>query len=150
MQAVSLMRSSFAYIFVIQEMRPVASEALDRFADARYLNLETYRKTGAAIATPVWFAQDGARLYAYSLADAGKVKRIRNSATARIAPCDVLGKLRGDWMAARAVIVTGEEAALGMRMLDDKYGWQKKIGKLTSWFLNRRHAVISIELAAQA
>ncbi len=122
----------------------------DPFAGERYLNLETYRRTGAAVATPVWFAQDGARLYVYSLAEAGKVKRIRNNAAVRIAPCDIRGRLRGGWMAARAVIVDGDEAARGHRLLDEKYGWQKRIGNITSRLLKRRHAVISIEITAQA
>ncbi len=68
-------------------------EAIAQFAKAKYLNLETFRKTGVGVRTPVWFAQDfgtssqatstatpdTAIFYIYSAPDAGKVKRIRNN-----------------------------------------------------------------------
>ena len=95
-----------------------------------YLNLETYRKAGVAVATQVWFAAAGGTLCVHSLADAGKVKRIRSRAQVRIAPCDIRGKLKGEWVGASARIVHGEEAALGHRLLDQKYGWMKRFGAL--------------------
>lgn len=119
--------------------------AIDAFAGHRYLNLETYRKTGIGVRTPVWFAEDGARLFAYSIAEAGKVKRIRNNGRVKIAPCDIRGALKGSWLDARARIVSGEEEALGHHLLDAKYGWQKMLGNLSSRILNRKRAVIAIE-----
>ena len=57
-----------------------------QFAGAKYLSLETFRKTGMGVRTPVWFVQDELHnasmitvFYIYSEADAGKVKRIRNN-----------------------------------------------------------------------
>ena len=35
------------------------AERLKPLEGGKYLNLETYRKTGVAIATPVWFAAEG-------------------------------------------------------------------------------------------
>ena len=93
-------------------------ERLSQFADEKYLNLESYRKTGQTVATPVWFAEDGALLYIYSLADAGKVKRIRNNPRVRVTPCDMRGKLKGEWVEARARIVQGAEAVKGHQLLD--------------------------------
>jgi PPOX class probable F420-dependent enzyme len=77
------------------------SDVIAQFARAKYLNLETYRKTGVGVRTPVWFAaacaQDVLRstptvsvFYIYSEADAGKVKRIRNNPKVRFAPCTML------------------------------------------------------------
>ena len=118
------------------------------FEGRKYLNLETRRRTGAAVATPVWFAASsdtrGDTLYVYSLAAAGKVKRIRNDPVVRIAPCDIRGGLLGDWLPARARLVTGEEAALGHRLLDRKYGWMKRIGGWISRLRRREYAVIAI------
>ena len=71
---------------------------------AQYLNLATFRKTGVAVETPIWFAKDGDTLYAFSTKDAGKVKRLRNSSRARIAPCTVTGKVTGDWADAEAFV----------------------------------------------
>lgn len=124
----------------------MSSDNLSRFAGEKYLNLETYRKNGNAIATPVWFAQDGAVLYIYSLADAGKVKRIRNNPRVRVAPCDMRGKLKGEWVDGRARIVQGDEAAKGHRLLDEKYGLLKKIGNVFSKLIKRERVAIAIEL----
>jgi uncharacterized protein len=92
----------------------------------RYLNLETYRGTGAGVRTPVWFAaaadaDGGTRLYVYSRADSGKAKRIRRSGTVKIAPCDMRGMVTGGWVEARASLAIGEEFDRGMRLLNRKY-----------------------------
>jgi PPOX class probable F420-dependent enzyme len=125
----------------------VAPAGLDPFAGRSYLNLETLRRSGVAVATPVWFAARGSTLYVYSLASAGKVKRIRNNPEVRIAPCDIRGGLEGEWAHARARIVFGEEAALGHRLLDDKYGWLKRLGGIINRLRRREYAVIAIERA---
>ena len=55
------------------------ADAIGQFANAKYLNLETFRKTGVGVRTPVWFAQEADTFYVYTLPDAGKAKRIRNN-----------------------------------------------------------------------
>jgi PPOX class probable F420-dependent enzyme len=112
------------------------------FAGHKYLNLETFKKNGEGIKTPVWFASDpasdlasdAARLYAYSTGDSGKVKRIRNNARARIAPCDMRGNLLGEWMEARAEIVAGTEAEYADRLLNKKYfPWKQLLNFFASF-----------------
>ena len=115
------------------------------FTAERYLNLETYRRTGQAVATPVWFVVDGGVIYVYSLADAGKVKRIRNNPRVRIAPCDVRGALKGAWVDATARIVDEREAAAAQKLLVAKYGWQKKLFDLLRKIRPRPRAVIAID-----
>src|SRR5260370_7325924 len=83
------------------------------FQHHKYLSLETFRKNGQGVRTPVWFASDPAggvpqTLYVYSTADSGKSKRIRNNPRVRGAPCDARGNLRGEWIEARAEIVTAD------------------------------------------
>jgi uncharacterized protein len=119
------------------------------FADHKYLSLETFRKNGAGLRTPVWFAGDapaGApqKLYVYSEADSGKAKRIRNNPRVRVAPCDVRGKLRGDWAEARAEIVTGTEAEYGLRLLNRKYFPWKQLLAFFSRFSRRGRVVFAI------
>ena len=46
------------------------------FAYQQYLKLETCRNTSTPAATPVWIAEDHGLFDIYSLAHAGKVKRI--------------------------------------------------------------------------
>jgi hypothetical protein len=36
---------------------------LDAFSGHKYLVIESYRKDGTAVRTPVWFAQEGETLY---------------------------------------------------------------------------------------
>src|SRR5262245_13493315 len=50
---------------------------LTPFVGQRYLNLESYKRDGTPVQTPVWFAEEQGVLYVYTLANAGKVKRIR-------------------------------------------------------------------------
>ena len=47
-------------------------DALAQFANARYISLETFRKTGVGVRTPVWFAQNGNLFYVYTLPDSGQ------------------------------------------------------------------------------
>ena len=118
----------------------------DPFEGKRYLNLETYRKTGKGVRTPVWFAAEPtefgpSKLYVYSTADSGKAKRVRRTSVVKIAPCDVRGRLTGSWTAAHATIVGGEEFERGMRLLNRKY-WPWK------WILDMfaRHARVMIAI----
>jgi uncharacterized protein len=120
------------------------ADYLAQFAGQKYLNIETYRRDGRAVATPVWFAESGDRLYIYSLADAGKVKRIRNNPRVRIAPCDFRGQLKGEWVEATASLETGVGEKLGHQVLDRKYGWMKRIGNFFSRLRKKQHAIISI------
>jgi hypothetical protein len=122
------------------------SEALDQFATAKYLNLETFRKSGVGVRTPVWFAQQGEIFYIYSAPDAGKVKRIRNNPKVRIAPCDFRGNLRGAWVDGHARFCNGDEAALGQALLRKKYGWLKIIGDFFSRLLGRTQTIIAVHL----
>lgn len=125
---------------------PIPVDGLASFLGRNYLNLETLRKNGAGVATPVWFAREGGTLYAYSLAAAGKVRRIRNNPNIRIAPCDIRGRLEGAWIAARARLVEGAEAAKAHRLLDQKYGWLKRVGGILNRLRRREYAVIAMTL----
>jgi uncharacterized protein len=123
----------------------MGKEKLEAFANQKYLNLETFKKDGTGVATPLWFAEKDGTIYVYTLADAWKVKRVRNNPRVRIAPCDIRGKLKGDWAEAQARIVkSNDEVQLAHQLLDKKYGWQKKIGNLLSGFRNRQRTVIAI------
>jgi PPOX class probable F420-dependent enzyme len=121
-------------------------DAIAQFATAKYINLETFRKSGVGVRTPVWFAQDGNVFYVYSEQDAGKVKRIRNNPRVRVAPCTFRGALRGAWIDAQARFCEGNEAAHGQQLLRRKYGWLKIIGDFFSRLLGHAQTVIAIQL----
>jgi uncharacterized protein len=123
-------------------------DAIAQFANAKYLNLETFRKSGLGVRTPVWFAQEPGRpvLYVYSEADAGKIKRVRNNSKVRIAPCNFRGNLKGAWVEAQARICDADEARHGQLLLRDKYGLLKKLGDLFGGMLGHENAVLAIDL----
>jgi len=123
----------------------------------KYLNLETYRRNGSAVQTPVWFAiapkpacgGGDSKIYVYTTADSGKAKRIRNNGAARIAPCDARGRVKGPWIDAHAGIVAGEEAGLGMRLLNGKYVPWKQILDFLTLFGRHERVVLAIRPASR-
>jgi len=124
-------------------------DSTDQFATARYLNLETFRKSGLGVHTPVWFAQQAGRplFYIYSEADAGKVKRIRNNPKVRLAPCNFRGEVRGEWTDGNARICDAEESIRGQQLLRRKYGWQKTVGDFFSRLMRHQQAVLAVEIS---
>ena len=122
------------------------------FAGHRYLNLETLKKNGQAVQTPVWFAAEPstildsneAKLYVYTIGVSGKVKRIRNNPQVRVMPCDMQGKSLGEWVPARAHILTGEEADHGTQLLNKKYVPWKQLLDFFARFRPRERTVFAI------
>ncbi len=80
------------------------------FDNQRFIALETYRKNGAPVVTPVGFIQEGNVLYARTTLDSGKVKRIRRNNRVRVAPSTGGGKPLGAWVEATAALLTEAEA----------------------------------------
>ena len=87
----------------------------------KYISLATFRKNGAKVATPVWFGEDGDKLYVMTLSKMGKTKRIRNNPQVTVAPCTMRGKLTGPEVAARARILPPEEHAHARQTINRKY-----------------------------
>lgn len=122
--------------------------ALDKH---NYLSLETFRKNGAGVRTPVWFAADptidlrsrAARLYIYTIENTGKVKRVRNNPRVRVAPCSRTGVVKGDWIDANARVVKGGEADHGSKLLTQKY-FLKRLFDLFAMFRVAKREVLVI------
>ena len=120
---------------------------LEPFTRQQYLNLETFRKNGASMPTPVWFVQDGETLYVRTVANSGKVKRIRNNGQVNIAPCKVDGALLGDWLPATAREVQDEQIDQKVnRLLDKKYGLMKKMFALSAALQGRKYTILEIKV----
>jgi uncharacterized protein len=125
------------------------------FRDHKYLSLETFKKNGDGVKTPVWFAADpardiageGALLYMYTIGNTGKVKRIRNNGNVKIAPCTMKGVPLGEFVDAKAEIVTGEVASQGLKLLNKKYFPLKQILGFFALFSRRERIVMSIRPA---
>jgi uncharacterized protein len=88
----------------------------------QYASLSTFRKSGEAVATPVWFALEGGKLYIVTMAKAGKTKRIRNNPQVQLAPCTSAGKLLGPSVDGTARVLSASEGKLADALLLKKYG----------------------------
>ena len=117
----------------------------------RYLSLATFRRSGAEVRTPVWFAAADGRLYVFTAAESGKVKRLRRSSRARVAPSDARGRVLGVWMdlTARVVVETGT-VGRAHAALRAKYGWQMRVADLLSWITGRRRRRAWLEIEVRA
>jgi PPOX class probable F420-dependent enzyme len=99
-------------------------ERFDDLADARYVSLVTYRRSGEAVATPVWFVVREGRGHVYTGEAAGKLKRIRHDPRVRVAACSFRGKLKGPYHAGTAGVLDEAGAAQAREAFAAKYGVQ--------------------------
>jgi len=118
---------------------------LEPFLDQKYINLETYKKDGTPIRTPVWFVIDKNLIYVITRDSTGKVKRLGNNQNVRIVPCSFKGEPKNEWVKGAAENITGEEADKVIKLRKKKYGmFVRLIGIFTSQKGNT--VVYSIEL----
>ena len=90
--------------------------------------LTTFRKTGQAVTTPVWFVESLGTIYVETHADAGKLKRLRHTARVTLAPCTYSGKVTGSVSEGKARILTeSEESTAASVALAKKYGVMRSL-----------------------
>lgn len=120
---------------------------LKQFEKQQYLNIETFRKNGQGVKTPVWFAQDGETLLLWTQADSGKVKRIHRDGTVRIAPSTASGESVGEWVHANAKVESStENIRYTEKLFKEKYGF---FFTFLSWLnrsRGRKYASVKINL----
>lgn len=86
--------------------------------------LTTYRRSGVPVHTTVWFAEHDGKLYVTTMESAGKVKRVRTSGSAVVAPSDARGAVSGPEQRAQARVLAEDEYPVAMKALAAKYGDQ--------------------------
>ncbi len=96
---------------------------LKQLANAEYIALETFRKNGTGVVTPVWVVGDETRLLVWTEASSWKVKRIGSNPQVRLAESDARGNPRGEWVSGRAQVFTDTETVQQVKqLLKEKYG----------------------------
>ena len=106
---------------------------LDQFLDQKYINLETYKKDGTPVRTPVWFVIDNDLIYVITRESTGKVKRLKNNHDVRIVLCSFKGEPKNEWIKGKAEKITGKEADIAIKLRKKKYGMSARlIGLFTS------------------
>jgi len=121
------------------------SSRLSQFTGEKYLNIETYRRSGQAVRTPVWFVESDGLLYVRTAEETGKFKRIQNNPSVQIAPCESRGKVKGDWVKAEARQASADTAQKMYRLFEQKYGFMNRMSRL--FLRNRHYVVLEIHLA---
>ena len=119
---------------------------LAQFGGQKHMALETFKKNGEGVKTPVWFVLHNDALYVYTEADSWKVKRIRNNPRVRVAVCNIRGDVRGQWLDGTASIVDGDERLAADKLLDRKY-FLKVIFNFLSRMNRHSRAMIRIDAA---
>ena len=93
-------------------------EALDRAHDMR---LETRKRDGSWVATPVNPLVVGDRVLFRTWETSGKAKRLRNFREVRIAPSTVRGRPTGPAAEGRAVVLGGDASRDAARRINRRY-----------------------------
>jgi uncharacterized protein len=94
----------------------------------KYCLLVTYKRSGDAVPTPVWFGLgDDGRVYVRTETAAAKVKRISRDARVRVAPANVRGKPVGPVAEGTARVLPPEEHDRAERALQANYGLGRRI-----------------------
>jgi hypothetical protein len=125
----------------------MATPVFENLDGHQYMSLTTFRKTGEGVPTPVWFANEGGKLYLLTLNNAGKLKRIRNNASVTVAPCTVRGDVLGELAEGTARILDGDEATRANALLTRKYGFFKRGFDLMHWLTGNLKSRTYLEIS---
>lgn len=88
--------------------------------NAEFVSIESFRKNGSSVKTPVWITQEDGKLYCWTVPTTWKVKRIRNHPQVNLAMCDRTGNIESDWVSACG------------RILDDPQEVKKQAGRMAN------------------
>lgn len=115
------------------------------FSDAKYMNIETYRRSGEAVRTPVWFVESGGLLFLLTRADSGKAKRLRHDTQVKVATCRMNGDVTGDWYTGEAAFVESEQSANEIKsMFEQKYGAAVRVTNALSRLQKKKRVFIKV------
>lgn len=108
---------------------------LSQFEGEKVISLETYRRNGEPVRTPVWFLKEDGVLYVHTEDSSGKVKRIRRNPKVRVAPSHFRGKPKAEYIDARAELETNPGTVEKYHsQIYKKYGLQGTLTKFVQRF----------------
>ena len=108
------------------------------------INLETYRKNGEPVQTPVWLVERNGTVYVRTDPGTWKTRRIRNNSAVRIAESNMNGKILGPWLKGEARFANDVEAKEVLELFKKKYG---VLGRTSDFFNKVRGRKISTIIA---
>lgn len=124
----------------------MSEDKLSRLSKFKYINIETFRKNGTGVRTPIWFVVYQGLIYFRTDAKSGKVKRIRNNPHVRIAPCDIRGNVNENWSDGNVNFAGSAESSIVYSMIDKKYGFVATLIRIFNKIRHTNPVVIAIVL----
>jgi PPOX class probable F420-dependent enzyme len=124
------------------------SDPFAGLAGADHVSLVSLRRDGARVATAVWFAVVDGKLYLRTIADSGKVRRVRREPRVELAPCTADGSVTGPYFAGRARVLAPDDPACARanEALDARYGEER--AKMTRMMAEQGRALVYLEVSA--
>ena len=116
-------------------------------SEMKYINLETYKKNGQPVRTPVWFVIYNKKIYIRTDSNSGKVKRIMNNQNVSIAACDLLGKIKAQWIKCAAKIANDVDPETINTLINRKYSFMQSFIRIMYKLRNIKVIIISVEFS---
>lgn len=116
-------------------------------SEMKYINLETYKKNGQPVRTPVWFVIYNKKIYFRTDSNSGKVKRIMNNQNVSIAACDLLGKIKAEWIKGAAKIANDVDPETINTLINKKYSFMQSFIRIMYKLRNIKVIIILIEFS---
>jgi uncharacterized protein len=104
----------------------------------------TYRRSGEAVPTPVWFGLADGRIYFRTEERAGKTRRIRASGRVLLAPCDNRGKPLRPAVAGHARIMSPENEPHAESAIQANFGLGRHLYELMAMNLGPKGVYIEV------
>ena len=124
-------------------------DKLDELLKAKFICLETYKKNGEPVRTPVWFTVEGGKVYFHTPLKSGKVKRLRRNPNLRLAPCTRTGKVIGDWLKGKATELDEQESERVIKLVNSRLGLLDKIISIFICRIYGKRVTFQVELVEQ-
>lgn len=110
----------------------------------KFVSLETYRRDGTAVRTPLLFVIHRERLYMRTAVHTYKVKRIRNNPRVRVAPSTFKGAVKGEWVEGVARVFDAADMQWVNMLSKRRNGWFKRLVDLRNRFKAVEFVVIEV------
>ena len=121
---------------------------LSDLGNPKYIALETFRKNGEGVKTPVWTVPKDGKLLVWTQGDSWKVKRARNNPRVRVAKCDMRGNIEGAWTEGVVSSISDEKDVKKMmaRHLRRKYPFMVAFVSLVAFVRRENTGQVVVEI----
>jgi PPOX class probable F420-dependent enzyme len=102
-------------------MTDTTQRDLDTLAQSHDMLLETQRRDGSWVPTPVNPLVERDHVFFRTWAESGKAKRLRNFADVRLAPSTPRGRRTGETLTGRARLLDGSESQRVASLMNHRY-----------------------------